>query len=43
VRPAGTIAVRETVPEKPLKLIDVSVEVAHESGLVVRLEGFAET
>jgi len=42
VRPAGADAERETLPEKLLKLVDVSVEVIDEPVMMVRLDGLAE-
>ncbi len=41
VRPAGADAERETLPEKLLKLVDVSDEVIDEPVMIVRLDGLA--
>lgn len=43
VRPGGADAERETLPEKPLKLVDVSVEVIDVPSIIVKIEGLAET
>jgi hypothetical protein len=43
VRPAGAEAEKETVPEKPLKLVDVSVVVIDEPVIIVMSEGLSET
>jgi hypothetical protein len=43
VRPAGAEAEKETVPEKPLKLVDVSVVVIDEPVIIVMSEGLVET
>jgi len=42
VRPAGADGERETLPEKLLKLVDVSVELVDEPVMIVRLDGLAE-
>jgi hypothetical protein len=43
VRPEGAVADSETGPEKLLKLVNRRVELAEIPGLIMRLEGLAET